>query len=352
MRAVLGHSPLVCLAIALCAGCGPDFETLPPGQERVGTDEASITAQMVEAIKTVSVQRHPTGTVERFNQFKGLGCLDATFTVNAGLPARMAKGVFSSQRSYPAQLRFANASEYDDTEKDFRGLSIKLSEVQGESLWGVAGEQDFLLNSYPALFAADPDDFLAFITATRDDSLWRYFLNPSHFYSLPIILKGRQKTDNPFATRFWSTTPYRLGEDPTVAVKYSVRACPDSRFANVEASAADFLTTAMQRTLASGPVCLEFLLQFQGDPAAMPIENAAVIWDEQAAPFTPVATIKIENQAFTAPERVAACEAMRFNPWQSLPAHRPLGGINRVRKPVYAEIGDFRTEENRQRSEP
>jgi hypothetical protein len=43
---------------------------------------------------------------------------------------------------------------------------------------------------------------------------------------------------------------------------------------------------------------------------------------------------------------------MRFNPWQSVAAHQPLGGINRSRKPIYAEIGPFRDQQNRRRSKP
>ncbi len=338
--------------LVLLSACGPGYETLPPGAEQVSVEEARITAAMVDAIKAVSEQRHPDGLVRRFNQSKGLGCLDATFTVKPGLPANLRQGVFSSVRSYPARLRFANASEEDDREKDFRGLSIKLREVDGEPLWGVSGDQDFVLNSYPALFAGEPDDFLAFIEATRDDRRWRYFLNPSHLYSLPILMKGREVIDNPFAIRYWSTTPYRLGDDPAVAVKYSVRPCEEGTLAPGNDSTADFLTDAMRASLAAGPVCLEFMVQFQGDPAEMPIENAAVTWDEDSAPFTPVATLTIEDQPFTDATAVAACETMRFNPWQSLAAHKPLGGINRVRRPVYAEIGDYRAEQNRRRGVP
>ena len=44
------------------------------------------------------------------------------------------------------------------------------------------------------------------------------------------------------------------------------------------------------------------------------------------------------------------CNAMTFNPWQSLAAHRPVGGINRTRKPIYAEVGEFRRRENRLRN--
>ena len=30
------------------------------------------------------------------------------------------------------------------------------------------------------------------------------------------------------------------------------------------------------------------------------------------------------------------CEAMSFTPWHALKEHRPLGGINRLRKAVYS----------------
>ena len=31
------------------------------------------------------------------------------------------------------------------------------------------------------------------------------------------------------------------------------------------------------------------------------------------------------------------CEAMAFSPWNALAEHRPMGGINRMRKMVYLE---------------
>ena len=337
------------LLAAALAGCGPGYTVLPPGQESPGAWEAEITTRMIDAIREISLQRNPQGTLLRFNQAKSLGCLDATFTVKPDLPPALREGVFAEPRSYPARLRFASATEFDDREKDFRGLSIKLSGVSGEPLWGQPGEQDFIFNSHPVLFAGDPADFLDFIEASRDDSLWRYFLNPSHFYSLRIILGGREKIDNPFAIRYWSTTPYRYGDDPATAVKYSVRPCPGSDTPAPVERHENFLSEAMSAQLAGSTVCLEFMVQFQTDPEQMPVENAAVEWDEATAPFTPVATLTIEDQDFMAQDRSAACESLRFNPWQSLAAHRPLGGINRVRKPVYSEIGEFRLQENRAR---
>ncbi|MEK1942330.1 MAG: hypothetical protein AAAB16_18325, partial [Pseudomonas sp.] len=37
-----------------------------------------------------------------------------------------------------------------------------------------------------------------------------------------------------------------------------------------------------------------------------------------------------------------------FNPWHALPEHRPLGGINRLRKAVYEAVSAYRHERNQQ----
>lgn len=332
---------LLVLLLPLVSSC--QREALGPGEERASADEARITDKMIDAIKAVTDQRYPDGDRMRFNQVKSLGCLDATFAIDDGIPDAYRHGVFSrSGSAYQAQLRFANATKLDDTEKDFRGLSIKLHGVDGTVLWGESGQQDFLLNSYPALFAADPEDFLAFIEAQKAGGVFRYFINPRHFYSLLVVLKGREKISNPFAIRYWSTTPYRLGPDQTQAVKYSVKPCNEVRETPQLDAHANFLSEAMQQQLQQGPVCLAFMVQKQTDPDAMPIEDASVIWDESVSPYTQLATITIQNQQFQAPNRRSACEKMTFNPWQSLPEHRPLGGINRVRKPVYSEIARYR----------
>jgi catalase len=338
-------------AICLLAGCSPSYEELPLGQEGPGTGEARITAEMIEEIRAISLQRHPDGKLHRFNQVKSVGCFKASFEVLDNLPDTLAKGLFAAPASYPAKLRFANATQMDDRKSDFRGLSIRVRNITGEALWGEPGVQDFVLNSHPRLFVATPADFLDFIKATRSDSVWRYFANPSHFYSLPIVLRGRAKADNLFTTRYWSTTPYRLGAGSDTAVKYSTKICPGKNLKVPVDEHADFLTDAMAAHLSKGQVCLEFMVQPQTDPATMPIENAAIVWDEEVSAFVPVARIYIDQQPFTRPGRMADCERMRFNPWQSLADHQPLGGINRVRKAVYSEVGEFRIGESKRREE-
>lgn len=44
---------------------------------------------------------------------------------------------------------------------------------------------------------------------------------------------------------------------------------------------------------------------------------------------------------------MAFCQDLAFNPWRALPEHRPLGGINRVRREVYVALSAMRHDLNR-----
>jgi catalase len=319
------------------------------GETRARDNEPEISDRLFQAIKQASLRHYPEGEVKRFNQAKGLGCFSADFAVARNLPVELQQGLFRNGQVYPARIRFANASELDDSKKDFRGMSIKLSNVGGKSLWGRDGVQDFLLNSHPALFAATPEDFLSFVEAVRDDAMWKYFINPRHFYSLPILWKGRARIASPFDIRYWSTTPYRFGDKSSVAVKYSVKPCSSISSKTPDNPNSDYLSTHMEDHLRKADACFDFMVQFQTDPKAMPVENASVEWDEGKSPFRKLATITIKDQIFQSVPARQQCEHMSFNPWQSLATHQPIGSMNRVRKPVYSELARFRADENRRR---
>jgi hypothetical protein len=74
----------------------------------------------------------------------------------------------------------------------------------------------------------------------------------------------------------------------------------------------------------------------------MPVEDPTVRWKESQSPFVPVADIHIPSQEFDTPARNAFCENLSFNPWHAIEDHRPLGGLNRIRKAVYEEIAVYR----------
>lgn len=304
-----------------------------------------LVAEMDRGITAVITNEAEDGIVPRFNQAKTIGCLRGEFRVHEDIPAELKQGIFSEAKTYPAMLRFANATSRDDAEKDVRGLSIRLSGARGPVLWGDEGFQDFVLNSYPALFVATPEDFLGFIRARQENKKLWFFLNPCNprLKSLWIAFKSRQKHLCPFDVRFWSTTPYKLGEDTGQAVKYSVIPCSDYQTLQAENPGRNQLRAAMKAHLQRFPAKFHFAVQQQTDPSTMPIEDASVIWDEAMSPFQIVATITIENQNFDDPEALAECERSSFNPWQSLAAHEPLGRMNKVRRLVYAHAAAIRT---------
>ncbi|MFC3283103.1 hypothetical protein [Litchfieldella rifensis] len=350
------------LWLTLLTGCD-DTPQLGLGEERVALNEAAIEAAMTQRILALAQEHrnaHPDTPIPRFNQPKTVACPVATFHVPE-LEERLAHGMFAEAGEYAAILRFANATVRDDRDKDLRGLSIRLSGVNGATgVDGTAGRQDFLLNSHPALFAGTPEDFHAFVAAVANDRLWWYFVNPldPHPRSLWIAWRARSQPDSLLAIPYWSTTPYRYGEDETSAVKYSVRPCdamnsePEGDAAGPAGDDPDYLRHAMEAQLNSGEACLAFMVQFQTDPDSMPIEDASVAWDEETSPFEEVARLTLPRQSVTDEQALRDCDDMTFNPWNTHPAHRPLGGINRMRGDLYRQVGEFRTTHNAALSPP
>jgi hypothetical protein len=75
----------------------------------------------------------------------------------------------------------------------------------------------------------------------------------------------------------------------------------------------------------------ELQLQFFTDEDATPIEDAAASW---RAPYVTVARLTIPPQDLE--DAVAAkVEQARFDPWNALVEHRPLGEVMRARKAAY-----------------
>ncbi len=306
-----------------------------------------LAAEMAQRIEAITLAEEENNIIPRFNQPKTIACVQAEFRVHEDIPEDLKHGIFAKSGTYPARLRFANATNKDDSKKDIRGLSIRVLNVEGPVLWGKPGMQDFLLNSYPALFVGTPEDFLAFIRARQENRKLLFFLNPSdpHLKSLWIVLKARKHHLSPLDIRYWSTVPFRLGETGNQVVKYSVSPCSDYTTASVVDAGENQLRAAILSHLKHGSARFYFGVQKRAKPDAMPIEDASVIWDEEESPFQTVATITIENQDVDGPGVLAACERSTFNPWQCLSAHAPVGRMNEVRRLVYEQAARLRNKE-------
>jgi hypothetical protein len=226
-------------------------------------------------------------------------------------------------------------------------MSLKLMQVAGDKLLGDSGSQDFILNSHPVLFVGTPQDFRDFIATSLDSSPVWFFLNPldAHIREFNIVRAGRKHHPSHLAIPYWSTTPYLFGNDR--AVKYTARPCPTNGRSELPDPLTDgYLRNTLREQLATGGACFDFMVQLQLDAQTMPLEDATVLWDETLSPFRQVARIDIPPQDFDSPAQMEFCEDLAFNPWHSLPEHRPLGGINRVRKDLYRELARFRHQRN------
>ncbi len=334
---------------------GKSLEVVAPAGslEAVPPDEAVATDKIAKIIADQLKKDHPAGVrpVKRDAHAKHHGCVKADFHVNENLDPALAVGAFKPGSDYKAWIRYSNGSGKDqpDSTGDGRGMAIKLTGVPGDKI--LEGErdattQDFLMINHPEFFVRNAADYVEFSSKSSDGNPFTFFINLNplnwrlHELNIARTIQGK-KVGNPLKSQYWSMTPYLLGQN---AVKFSAKPCA----VGDDAPGADhnYLRAAMKKTLASGSACFEFMVQRQGDKAKMPVEDPTMAWDAAAAPFEKVATITIPKQTFDSKEQMDFCENISMTPWHSLPEHRPLGGIGRVRKTVYVAISKLRHDMN------
>ena len=90
----------------------------------------------------------------------------------------------------------------------------------------------------------------------------------------------------------------------------------------------------------------EFRVQLQDPNQNMPVEDASIAWSQEISPYRRVAVLTIPPQRFSSEAQNRFCENLSFNPWHGLPAHRPIGGLNRARRVLYEAISEARHAHN------
>lgn len=323
--------------------------------EQIPADEAQHIERLGQRLKAKIVQDNAGGIMRRDAHPKMHGLLKAEFTIADDLPEQLAVGLFAEAKTYPAWIRFSNQNGRidPDIKPDIRGMAIKLMGVLGEKL--LPDEQqalthDFLTISTDVFVTKDVAQFDGLIKAITGGFLgmiWFFLIHPRVTWNL---LKSMKRFANPLQIRYFSTTPYLLGDR---VVKYSV--IPQVKTADriPDKPGDNYLREAMIRQLAQAGADFDFCVQLQTDPKTMPVEDPGKLWDEEKAPFHKVATIHIPAQTFATAERDNFGENLSYTPWHALPEHRPLGGVNRARREIYNLISAFRHQQNQQpRQEP
>ena len=278
-----------------------------------------------------------------------------------------------------------------------RGMAVKVLDVGGEVLNKDDGRhnQDFLMINTPEFAFANVRDYLRL---NRILGLDQKGANPGPFF-LPLrllklgepqpgeseevtnerngllgkmahfpMLNGLSKEDlmrtgasfgvikkieskvvrNPLQVQYFGAAPFLFGEGRVM--KFSAAPCESIDQGTIEALRSEapspnYLKEALGATMSGcDEVCFDFMIQIrEAGEGELNIEDVTTTWDNELDNYKKVAKI-----TFKAPQtphgesEEAHCEALAFTPWHSLAEHRPLGGINRLRRKVYDDSAAHR----------
>ena len=242
------------------------------GQEHPQPNEEAMFREMGEIIEKLMIRtRSP---VQRQQHAKHHGCVRATFGVEQNLPDELRIGLFKDVTSYPAWVRFSNASQHIDTIGNPHGFALKLMGVTGAKALGEVHDhetQDFLMVDYPIFIVRAASDYLDLFRAALNapgKMPWSFFfpsLDPSKWRlrELGLIKKMRSlKLDNLLNAQFWTLGAFKFGSG---AAKFSVRPLAKIRTPDVAALSPDYLGERLAECLRGQDVQFEFLVQLQTD---------------------------------------------------------------------------------------
>ena len=248
------------------------IRSLQLGQEYSQPNEEAMFKEMGEIIDKLMIRtRSP---VQRQQHAKHHGCVRATFEVEQNLPDELRTGLFKDVTSYPAWVRFSNASQHIDTIGNPHGFAVKLMGVKGAKALSEGYDhetQDFLMVDYPTFIVRTASDYLDLFRAALNAPgrmPWSFFfpsLDPSKWRlrELGLIRKMRSlKIDNLLNTQFWTLGAFKFGSG---AAKFSVRPFAKVRTLDVAALSPNYLGERLAECLRGQDVQFEFLMQLQTD---------------------------------------------------------------------------------------
>jgi catalase len=277
------------------------------------------------------------------------------------LAQSLRQGVFSEPgKTWQAMIRLSNGNAYPqfDSIRDARGMAMKLLDVPGKQLLGGRAqrpEQDFVMFSHPNFFVSDVAEYRQNVAAQADGKKVMAFFpgwDPRTWQIRHLFIALATLSpppDSPTGTTYFSVSPYKFGEaNAKFRVMPDPDRCPAYTLPKQNHDLPNFLRSALSQQLSADRVPACFVLQIQRQDANryMPIEDTSIEWREQDSPFETVARITLPPQDFDSPALNLACDNLSFNPWFGIEAHRPIGGINRLRKAVYEAVSDYRHSRN------
>ena len=321
-------------------------ECAMPGEEAFLDDVIATMSRQMEALWR-------KGDYQRCGNTKTHGIVRAEFIVCDDIPQNMRRGIYAKARTYPCWVRFSGPGPYitpDIDDVGFMSMSLKLMDVPGPKLMDdEAFTQDMMGVSTPTFVTPDIRANAQLQRMSYMNAQIFYFINLKQSHVLDFIMQSLwiKTQSNPLESEYFSCVPYLLGEGQAVQYSMRSRIKTRSRVPRLPLRPPDnYLRDAMVATLAKRDVEFDILLQLQTDSHLMPIENNAVFWPTRLSPRVPVAILRIPKQKFDSPEQLEFAKVLSYNPWHSLPEHRPLGNQSRARHRMYKELSVFRQKMN------
>lgn len=327
-----------------------DTETIP-------ADEAADIQRVIEAIETILTRSAAkSGQLRADVHVKSHGYAQGELRILPNLPNELAQGLFERDGVFPVIARFSNSASrvQSDAIPDGRGMAFKVLGVDGD--WEPTDEpgarsQDFVMINHPVFFARNVKDYLRLeqvLVQADDDALatlqgaltggdW----NPLHWHWREMLALARiagQIPAHPASNTYYSMAPIRFGR---FVAKYRAKPAGDRLDSYLDliarlGSQADAMRLALEETLRTQEVLFELQVQLRTSERTMPIEDATVAWPECDSPYRTVAHLLLPRQEIADLRLAAAYTSLSFSVWHALVAHRPLGGINRVRRRAYS----------------
>ena len=359
--------------------------------EHVSPEEASQIDNIIRLTRQQLERRYPEGRQAlRAQHAKAHACLSGTLTVLDDVPQDKRRGVFAHPgQEYLIWVRYSNAAAIPGADSAVasgvfvahggRGMAIKILSVAGAPLLPTDGsvDQDFLLVNHPVFPFGNVADYEAITQVLAADND-----KPDRFFAERVRMKGDGSPDLadpvtrralrtlgivkriqslattaqppafqrppacPIDNQYFGAAPFLFGEDKVMRV----RATPASPSPDTALDPADpdyLRTTLVQRLTGADAAGVRYEFQAQIRDASTlaidtDIEDACADWDDTRFPFETLAVVTIPPQDFQTTGRRASCEALSFSPWHGISEHRPLGGINRLRRAVYDASSVYR----------